>query len=87
MDTEYQTRLFNRLEQSIDRLNERLEDLGKTIALTVDPVERRVQAMEIEIGRLKLIAGAGMLVASAAVSGVISLALPNLLGQSAEVRK
>lgn len=87
MDTDFQIRLLNRLEQSIDRLNERLDGFEKTIAQSVTPVELRVHAIEVELGKLKLIAGAGMLVASASITGVISLVLPNLINQSSEVRK
>ncbi len=87
MDSDFQIRLLNRLEQSIDRLNERLDGFEKTIAQSLNPVEGRVQAIEVELGKLKLIAGAGMLVASASITGVISLVLPNLIHQSSEVRK
>jgi hypothetical protein len=87
MDTDFQIRLLNRLEQSIDRLNERLDGFEKTITQAVNPVESRVQAMEVEVAQLKLIARAAVLVASISVAGVSSLVLPNLFHQSAEVRK
>jgi hypothetical protein len=87
MDTEFQIRLLNRLEQSIDRLNERLDGFDKTIAEAVTPLGARVQTLEVEVAQLKLIARAAVLVASIAVAGVSSLVLPNLFHQSAEVRK
>jgi hypothetical protein len=87
MDTEFQIRLLNRLEQSIDRLNERLDGFEKTITQAINPVESRVQAMEVEVAQLKLIARAAVLVASISVAGVSSIVLPELFHQSAEVRK
>jgi hypothetical protein len=85
MDTDFQTRLLNRLEQSIDRLNERLDGFEKTITQTVHPVEARVQAMEIEIGQLKLIARAAVVVASVSFAGVSSMVMPSLFHQPVEL--
>jgi hypothetical protein len=87
MDTEFQIRLLNRLEQSIDRLNERLDGFEKTITQAVTPVEVRVQTMEVDVAQLKLIARAAVLVASISFAGVSSLVVPNLFHRSAEVRK
>jgi hypothetical protein len=87
MDTEFQIRLLNRLEQSIDRLNERLDGFEKTITQAVTPVEARVQSMEVEVAQLKLIARAAVLVASISVAGVSSIVLPELFHQTSEVRK
>jgi hypothetical protein len=87
MDTEFQIRLLNRLEQSIDRLNERLDGFDKTITEAVTPLGARVQTLEVEVAQLKLIARAAVLVASIAITGVISIALPNLFYHPAQVSK
>jgi hypothetical protein len=87
MDNDFQIRLLNRLEQSIDRLNERLDGFEKTITQAVHPVEARVQTLEVEIGQLKLIARAAVVVASISFAGVSSLVMPNLFHQPVEVRK
>jgi hypothetical protein len=87
MDNDFQIRLLNRLEQSIDRLNERLDGFEKTITQAVIPVEGRVQAMEVDVAQLKLIARAAVLVASISFAGVSALVIPNLFHQPVEVRK
>lgn len=87
MDNDFQIRLLNRLEQSIDRLNERLDGFEKAITQSVVPVESRVQTMEVEIAQLKMIARAAVLVASISISGVLALVIPNMFHQSAEVRR
>jgi hypothetical protein len=69
MEPQIIDRLFTRLEQSVDRLTERIELLDKAIIAATHPLESRISGLETETAKFKMIVSA-----LAIVSGTITTA-------------